>query len=352
MPDEREPRGAHSAALSATVSAGFVQDWLRSLRAICGKAAMDRCLQHSGIVRELMTRPSARLTHEQIVNLYRASAAATGDEMMGLWSRPIRTGSLKTIVRAVADAPSVEVALYRFTQVWNLLLDDYALQLVKAPGFTALALQARSPDAAVNRFGHALMLELTHGIVSWLLGHEAPVSRVVFAFRRPAFAADYDTLFPAPVTFDAAQSAITFDAGLLRVRARRDPQEARQFLERAPRDWIFTTHQEHTLRLKVRELRFADLGQTADAVARRLNLSPRTLMRRLRDAGLGFQGIKDELRRDLAIVNLGRDDVPLTEICFLLGFSSPPVFHRAFRRWTGLSPGAYRNAAIFCLRPA
>lgn len=342
--DDGAPHGANGATWLATVSTGFVEDWLRSLRAICPEATVERCLQRSGIVRALIDRPSGRLTHEQVVNLYRASAGATGDEMMGLWSRPIRPGSLKYIARSVADAPSIEVALYRFTQVWNLLLDDYELHLIKLRGFTSLELRARGPGAAVNRFGHALMLKLAHGIVSWLVHQEAPVVQVRFAFVRPPFADDYDTLFPVRVAFDAPASGITFHSELLKVPTRRDAQAVRRFLERAPRDWIFTAYQEHTIRLKVRDLLFADLGRTSDEIARRLNMSPRTLMRKLRDAGLGFQDIKDELRRDLAIVHLGRDDVPLTEIGYLLGFSSPPVFHRAFRRWTGMSPGAYRSA--------
>jgi AraC-like DNA-binding protein len=59
---------------------------------------------------------------------------------------------------------------------------------------------------------------------------------------------------------------------------------------------------------------------------------------------MSFQGIKDELRRDLAILHLVYTDVSLTEISFALGFSSPAVFHRAFRHWTGITPGVYRAA--------
>lgn len=98
------------------------------------------------------------------------------------------------------------------------------------------------------------------------------------------------------------------------------------------------------MRLKVRELLSADLGRTLGEVAGRLHMSPRTLMRRLRGEGLSFQGIKDELRRDLAILDLARAELSLGEIGYALGFSSPAVFHRAFRHWTGMTPGVYRAA--------
>ncbi|WP_418648019.1 helix-turn-helix transcriptional regulator [Thauera butanivorans] len=96
------------------------------------------------------------------------------------------------------------------------------------------------------------------------------------------------------------------------------------------------------MRLKVRELLYAELGRTREDVPGKLHMSSRTVIRRLQDEGLSFQGIKDELRRDLAILNLTHQDVSLAEISYSLGFSSPAVFHRAFRHWTGMTPRGYR----------
>lgn len=87
-----------------------------------------------------------------------------------------------------------------------------------------------------------------------------------------------------------------------------------------------------------------DLGRTLDDVSSRLHMSSRTLIRKLQQEGLSFQGIKDELRRDLAILHLVRNDGSLEEISDALGFSAPAVFHRAFRHWTGMTPGRYRAA--------
>ncbi len=329
---------------TATVSHELVQDLLASLGAVCSAQALDRCLKHAGIVKEIFACKGSRLTHDQLVRLYQESAGATGDEMMGLWSRPIRTGSLKYIVRGVLDAPAIDVALYRFTQIWNLLLDDYRLEAVHTDDALGVALVPRSANARVNRFGHALILKLTHGIVSWLVGHEVPVRRVVFVFQRPPFAADYSVLFPAQVGFCGEHSCIEFSAELAKIRPQRRKADVRAFLERAPRDWIFTSSQEHALRLKVRELLYSDLGRTLEDVSSRLYMSSRTLIRHLRDEQLSFQDIKDELRRDLAILHLIRNDVSLAEIAYAVGFSSPAVFHRAFRHWTGMTPDAYRAA--------
>jgi AraC-like DNA-binding protein len=79
-------------------------------------------------------------------------------------------------------------------------------------------------------------------------------------------------------------------------------------------------------------------GQTASA----LHLSLRTLTRRLAAEGTTFQAIKDELRRDAAIQRLTKTDTPIAVIGQEIGFEDPNTFHRAFRKWTGSTPGAYR----------
>jgi len=78
-------------------------------------------------------------------------------------------------------------------------------------------------------------------------------------------------------------------------------------------------------------------------VARQLNLSPRTLHRRLEEEGSSFRAIKDALRRDLALSRLTKTTQPLGQISADLGFADPSAFFRAFVSWTGTSPSQYRK---------
>ena len=74
-----------------------------------------------------------------------------------------------------------------------------------------------------------------------------------------------------------------------------------------------------------------------------LSVTPQTLRRRLQDEGVGFQMIKDELRRDIAIEYLSKSELSILEISNQLGFAEASAFNRAFKDWTGFSPGAYRQ---------
>ena len=84
---------------------------------------------------------------------------------------------------------------------------------------------------------------------------------------------------------------------------------------------------------------------TAERLAARLNVSPRTLHRQLLEEGASLQQLKDEARRDRAIELLNRSDRPLKQLAEAVGFKNEKSFARAFKQWTGSSPGAFREQA-------
>lgn len=334
---------SHDPVSLTTVSAGFILDWLEALNSRCAPEAMRSLLQRSGLQTSPMV-PSQRVTLNEITRLYQLAAPETGDEMMGLWSRPIRPRALQHLVTVQREASSLTSALYRFSTYWNLLLDDFHLDLRSGPDETELMLVPYAPDIRPQRFGHMLILKLTHGLMSWLGGVETPVKKVRFAFARPDFAADYAVVFPCAVEFSAPRTSILFDPRRFSRPITRSPDEASVFLERAPLDWIFTGSRAHANSLRVRAFLYGEAWQTCHLpdAAHALKMTPRTLNRRLKEEGTSFQDIKDALRRDIAIRALQQGTDSIEQIAFDTGFSAPANFHRAFRKWTNRTPGSYR----------
>lgn len=330
--------------LYSTVSRQFIADWLVALRPLCSDAEYLSLLKCADLMND-QNPAHGRVTLDQIVGLYQLAAVETGDEMMGLWSRPIRPRALQHLLTSVREATSLSSALYRFSTFWNLLLDDYQFSLTETDNVVVLALHPTG-DVPVQRFGHMLILKLAHGLMSWLAKQEVPVKEVGFAFERPAFAQDYAVIFPARVTFDSPQTSISFDRNCLCPVQLRSTTELDQFLENAPRDWIFTRSREHTQSLRIRSY----LSQTSweaatlSEAARALNMTSRTLIRRLDADGTSFQAIKDALRRDIAIRHLQMGHMSIATIAHEVGFSSAANFHRAFQRWTGNTPSSYRRS--------
>ena len=185
----------------ATVSSQFVDDWLSALRSYCTEAQIESYLQRSAMHTN-QGKLAHRVTLGQIVRFYQIAAVETEDELMGLWSRPIRSRALQHLLTTVREAGSLPSALHRFSTFWNLLLDDYHLNLRNQSDRIVLELIPRGPQS-IQRFGHMLILKLIHGLLSWLAGYEVPVLAVQFAFECPEFAEDYSIIFPAQASFGA-----------------------------------------------------------------------------------------------------------------------------------------------------
>ena len=327
----------------STVSSHFIADWLTALRPLCSDTQFLSFLKSADLVGEAAS-DQGRVTLDQIVRLYQLAAVETGDEMMGLWSRPIRPRALQHLLTSVREATSLSSGLYRFCTFWNLLLDDYQFDLMDTDDALVLRL-APLGHAQPQRFGHMLILKLAHGLMSWLARYEVPVQAVDFCFDRPVFHEDYAVIFPAPVHFGSLVTSLTFNRSVLTPVHTRSATDLGRFLENAPRDWIFTRSSEHTQSLRVRSYLSQNAWETANlsAAARAMNMTPRTLMRRLEADGTSFQAIKDALRRDIAIRNLQSDRMSIEAIAQDLGFSSAANFHKAFQRWTGHTPSVYRR---------
>jgi AraC-like DNA-binding protein len=95
-------------------------------------------------------------------------------------------------------------------------------------------------------------------------------------------------------------------------------------------------------RIKLREAIF-DGDVELSSLAKRLGMSERTLQRRLGDEDLSYRDLVDDVRKKLALELMRAAEHTLQDIAFRLGYSHLASFNRAFKRWTGRSPGEYRD---------
>ena len=179
-----------------------------------------------------------------------------------------------------------------------------------------------------------------------LNGAQMPLE-VCFAHKAPSYADLFPQLFLAPVRFECEHNAIVFPVAMLEHRMRSaDPLLHAVLARQADRELAALSDQS-AFPLKVREAIDAELAQGAPLadVARRLHMSASALRSRLRQHGTSYSALLDRIRRDHAKRALRQSQISFAEVAHQLGFAHPPAFHRAFRRWFGLTPSAYRETA-------
>ena len=326
-----------------TVSMHYVQAVCMAMEV--PPATFAGLLEQVGIAPGLLHQSGARVTEEQFAALYRLVVGWADDEMPRLFSRPLRPGALKFTCLSLLDARSLAVALHRWSHVLHLLQDDFRLVLDAAQPISRVALVQAPGARPCKPVALDLMLKLIHGVASWLVARRIPLIRVDFSFARPSFAGEYQSLYPGPVRFDQPQTAMHLEGSYLQMPVRRTKAELNEFLRRAPEDWLFVSFKDELLSQRLRDHLAQQLPQalTAEEAAAALHVSTRTLHRRLGDEGTSFQRVKDELRRDIAVQKLTRTHEPMAAIAAELGFDSTASFHRAFKGWTGDTPGVYRG---------
>ncbi|RLQ20319.1 helix-turn-helix domain-containing protein [Seongchinamella sediminis] len=180
----------------------------------------------------------------------------------------------------------------------------------------------------------------------WLVGQQIDISEARCAGPEPEFTAGVRHFFPCPVRFGQQLNSVTFSARLLEAEPLRDEAELRAFLKLAPYHVIIEPSA-GTLSVtqRIRTILGSDFRTempSFDELTGLLNMSARTLRRRLEKEGTSYQRIKDNARRDAAISLLSREGMTVSEVAERVGFSDPSAFHRSFKKWTGLSPGSYR----------
>jgi AraC-like DNA-binding protein len=328
-----------------TIPIAFVHGMLDGVRA--RGIPQDGFLHDAGIPAELMQQAGARVTVDQYVALFRLLGERQNDECLGFLSRPLKPGGFALTARSAIGAGTLGVAMRRIAKTFWLLQDDVEMQILREGQLVGVSLRFCDPEVERPVFLHTLLLRVYWRLLAWLAGGQLRASRFDFAFPCPPYVDGFAKIFPGPTHFDCNQSAFWFDATRMQEPVRRDDAALRAFLADAQANVVVPRRSEEATSAKVRshlqrtQPEWPDLTTTAAA----LHLSAPTLQRRLGKEGTSFQSLKDELRRDCAIMRLNTSNVPLAALADELGFADSAAFQRAFKSWTGSAPGSYMQSA-------
>lgn len=184
---------------------------------------------------------------------------------------------------------------------------------------------------------------------TWLAGMPLPSSKMQFVHQQDADSAEYERIFGAAPLFGEPVNSAHFDAQLLACPVPNADvglypvlqQHAEQLLKERTRSDQGIAAQVHAAIIK----NLAHDRVRLSSIAEELNLSPRTLQRKLNEAGASFQQVLDQARFALATDYLRQESLSLVDISFLLGYQEQSAFTHAFKEWAGVNPGAWREGA-------
>lgn len=266
-------------------------------------------------------------------------------------------GTFRMMCLFVIHCQTLEQALVRAREFYDYC-DQYrdtprnqappALVPLDTEDHVLCVFQAQPSSHSVHeQISHANVLLMMYRFYSWLIGRELPLEAVHMRAPSPADPAHYETLFGCPVRFGMPASGLVVTRQLLQHPVAQNEERLREFLRLAPYPLV-KSEQPGELKPLSRKIeqQLASGGPealpTASDIASLLNMSTRTLHRKLTAEGTSFQQLKDQFRRELAVHYMQREELSIDAIAAVMGFQDNSAFYRSFKKWTGVSPGQFR----------
>ncbi|MHC8407374.1 AraC family transcriptional regulator [Pseudomonas sp. TMB3-21] len=329
-----------------TISIQLVREAL--LQSCASGAATEEVLHKVGIDPGLLKNLTARVPATAYARLWRLLARRRDDEFFGMDPRQLKSGSLAFLCRCAMAQPTLAAGLTSGLGFLSLMLEHMPAQLVRQQSLAEIVLleDGRDPRRAFTYFTYWMIV---HGVACWLAGRRIPILAVELRCAEPDFCDDYQVMFSQNLRFDRPRTRMIFSADCLDLPIKRSAEELKRFLAHAPANILVKYRDPQSLASRIKhDLRHlpAERWPETEALAQQLCMSASTLRRRLSEEGQTYQGLKDSVRKELAIIWLAEPAISFAEIAMRLGFADVSSFYKAFRKWSGSNPGHYRSLIL------
>lgn len=308
----------------------------------------DSILGNASISRTDLDSPFSELMLSDFCTLFEEAARQTQNDRFGLYfGEDFEPRRLGAIGYAAISAPTLAAAIRNVETYFPAHQGHSSFGLIREDS-DVFWLSYRIFDERIKyrRQDAELSMGMFLNIFREALGPNWTPLEVRFEHDAPGGAYAHEKVFGAPIVFGRRTNAFAFRRRDLDAKMpNQDPYlfsliepflRSRCELHRSPEDFATTVRNQIKLQL-------GDAPPTISEIARIFGVSDQSMQRQFREHGVTFQELVNAARKELALHYLEGDDMPLTEISQLLGYSELSAFSRAFRSWTGMSPQRYRR---------
>jgi AraC-like DNA-binding protein len=299
----------------------------------------------------LLANPDNRIPFSQFVAFYEQGARLTGDDAFGLHIGERAEPELFDVLGyVVINSPTFGEALNRLIRYHSIWCDGAFYSLDINGPRARLTYEYADGITAVRRHDSEMTLSILVNFARRGTGVDWSPHEVSFQHPKPQSITEHQRIFRAQVRFNRPINELVFDSSLLALpMTKADPglcvildRHAQELLSRRPRiDGLVN---------EVRQLLGEALNVGGDPrieiISQKMGIGVRTLQRKLKEEGASHQDLLDEMRSELSKRYLQEPKLAICEVAYLLGFSEPSAFHRAFRRWTGITPKEFRRERV------
>ncbi|ADJ61540.1 AraC family transcriptional regulator [Herbaspirillum seropedicae] len=307
----------------------------------------ERILGAAGADCNAIEQPTARLSLDIYCNAMEQAARQTQNEHFGLrFGQQFMPAGLGMLGYLGLTSPTVGEALRNMGAMFHHHQQRSHLGLTQADGLAYVEYRITDPLITQRRQDAELSIGMFFNVLRQALGQQWSPLEIRFEHGALHGKEEHEHIFGAPIQFSQGTNAIVLRGSDLNAPMPGADAHLHSLMRNNLRQLGLIAATEETLVDKVRaviRLRLDDSEPTLDEIASALGMANWTLQRRLRTAGLTYQELLLEVRKDMALEYLKDPDLQISELAFLLGYSEISAFSRAFQRWHGMSPTEWRR---------
>ncbi len=317
-------------------------------RALAAQALDSGALfRRAGLDPDRLRDPNARYPLAGMQRLWALATSATGDECFGLEvAQAWHPTTFHALGYSALASETLREALLRMVRYGRVVTTGAHLELQQHGGEVAVKLLSSLPDDQM------VPASIDAGVASIVIlcrqgrGGQIDPVRVKLTRAEPGCSSRLQAFFGCPVDFGTTENCVVFRATDLDAQLPTTNPVLLRVNEQVLTDYLARLERsEVTVQVQAKLIRLLPSGEVDEpSIARALNLSLRSLQRKLEAHGVTFRKLLDDTRRQLAEQYLKDSTVSVSEIAYLLGFAEVSSFSRAFRRWTGHAPRAASRA--------
>jgi AraC-like DNA-binding protein len=321
--------------------------WLKGVAETLKAGGLDvaALFDKAGLNMAALSDPDSRFPTEGVSLLWQLAVARSGNPAIGLlnWN-VVKPASFDVVAYTMMSSPSLLGLLQRVVRYVGIVSDAASLAVTEDHEACRLILELFGGGQPVprQRFEFDLMTILS--FCRWITNRDLRPLAFELRFAPPADLQPYQDAFKCPLRFNARQNALLFDhADVILPLPTAHPLLADVHERLAGERLHRLDHAQTSSRARAEIIRrLPESEPRRIEVASTLELSERTLQRRLEAEGTSFQRLVDDTRRELARQYFGQTDMSLADAAYLLGFGDRSSLFRASKRWFGTSPRHYR----------
>ncbi len=309
-------------------------------------------IQASGQTEEELCRESSVLEAENYNAVAVGAAEATGDPFFGLHlGESMNMTAAGLVAQITQTSETILQALQYACDFAQLACSSLPMTLTEERNYYKLTM---TPERLWAKDSELAVRHTVDGTIAFTINEFHELTRknhyplkIELPFSKPATTTEYERLFQCPVLFGQKEIAVYFDKRHLQEKVITSDYNLLRILVAHAEERIAAINQQRGFYEEVK-VSVANLVKpqfpSIEQVASHLNLSVRTLQRRLSEEGHTFKEITESLRRDFAISYLKRPELSINEIAWLLSYTDASAFIRSFRRWEKMTPNEYRKS--------